>query len=278
MGALDEEHFNVELENGVKLDCLELGFEEEPETLAIENAVTVLLQGLGEDINREGLKKTPLRVAKALLHGTKGYKQKAKEIIHSALFPEAGLDNAVGHAGGAGGIVIVRDLDLFSYCESCLLPFQVKCHVGYVPSGQRVVGLSKLSRLLMSLQDDSRIRREWQMKSVPLCTMGSNQQFRGINFDKNQMKDSMEQCWCPSKSSLSAKISSKIEPPNPGMVTAVTSILRSLGEDPLREELVGTPNRFVKWLMNFQNAKLEMKLNGFGCGRIDTLKANGDIG
>ena len=43
--------------------------------------------------------------------------------------------------------MIVRDLDLFSYCESCMLPFQVKCHVGYVPSGQRVVGLSKLSRV-----------------------------------------------------------------------------------------------------------------------------------
>ncbi|KAJ9176620.1 hypothetical protein P3X46_011911 [Hevea brasiliensis] len=334
MGALDEEHFNVELENGVKLDCLELGFEEEPETLAIENAVTVLLQGLGEDINREGLKKTPLRVAKALLHGTKGYKQKAKEIIHSALFPEAGLDNAVGHAGGAGGIVIVRDLDLFSYCESCLLPFQVKCHVGYVPSGQRVVGLSKLSRVAdvfaRRLQDPQRMAEEIcsalhhgikpagvaiilqclhiHFPNLESLLLDSNHQgwvkvlvrsgsgvfenknadiwsdflsllkFRGINFDKNQMKDSMEQCWCPSKSSLSAKISSKIEPPNPGMVTAVTSLLRSLGEDPLREELVGTPNRFVKWLMNFQNAKLEMKLNGFGCGRIDTLKANGDIG
>ena len=72
MGALDEGHFNQELENGVKLDCLEVGFQQQTETLAIENAVTVLLHGLGEDVNREGLKKTPLRVAKALLHGTKG--------------------------------------------------------------------------------------------------------------------------------------------------------------------------------------------------------------
>ncbi|BAT93203.1 hypothetical protein VIGAN_07213000 [Vigna angularis var. angularis] len=47
----------------------------------------------------------------------------------------------------SGGLVIVRDLDLYSYCESFLLPFQIKCHVGYVPSGQRVVGLSKLSRV-----------------------------------------------------------------------------------------------------------------------------------
>ncbi|XP_065865388.1 GTP cyclohydrolase 1-like [Euphorbia lathyris] len=140
-------HFHVEFENGVKVDCLDLGIEEQLETLPIENAVKVLLQGLGENINREGLRKTPLRVAKALLYATKGYKENAKEIIHSALFPEAGLDNAVGHAGGLGGLVIIRDLDLFSYCESCLLPIQVKCHVGYVPTGQRVVGLSKLSRV-----------------------------------------------------------------------------------------------------------------------------------
>lgn len=72
MGALDEGHFHVELENGVKLSGLELGFEQERETLAIEDAVKVLLQGLGEDVNREGLKKTPLRVAKALHEGTRG--------------------------------------------------------------------------------------------------------------------------------------------------------------------------------------------------------------
>lgn len=72
MGALDEGHFHVELENGVKLSGLELGFEQEPETRTIEDAVKILLQGLGEDVNREGLKKTPLRVAKALYEGTRG--------------------------------------------------------------------------------------------------------------------------------------------------------------------------------------------------------------
>ena len=70
MGALDDAHYNAVLENGVKLGGCE--FEQEPETLAIEDAVKVLLQGLGEDINREGLIKTPLRVAKALREGTRG--------------------------------------------------------------------------------------------------------------------------------------------------------------------------------------------------------------
>lgn len=71
MGVLDECHYNAELEveNGVNV---ELGREREPETVAIEDAVRVLLKGLGEDINREGLRKTPLRVSKALRDGTRG--------------------------------------------------------------------------------------------------------------------------------------------------------------------------------------------------------------
>lgn len=72
MGALDEGHFCADLENGMKLDISDLGLEKKPETIAIEDAVKVLLQGLGEDVNREGLKKTPLRVAKALREGTRG--------------------------------------------------------------------------------------------------------------------------------------------------------------------------------------------------------------
>lgn len=260
-----------------------------------------------------------------------GYKQKVKDIVQGALFPEVGLDNAVGHAGGAGGLVIVRDLDLFSYCESCLLPFQVKCHVGYVPSGQRVVGLSKLSRVAdvfaKRLQDPQRLADEicsalhHEIKPAGVAVilqclhihfpnlesffLDSNHQgwvkalvhsgsgvfenisadvwgdflsllkFQGINVDKTHVKDSMGHCWCPSQCSSSAKV---IGTPNPGMVTAVASILRSLGEDPLRKELVGTPSRFVKWLMNFQNTNLEMKLSSFVCGRMDPIKPNGEVG
>ena len=74
MGCLDEGHFNGELENGVSIGfggCGEVGFQEE-HIGAIEDAVKVLLQGLGEDLNREGLRKTPLRVAKAFREGTRG--------------------------------------------------------------------------------------------------------------------------------------------------------------------------------------------------------------
>ncbi|KAH7862802.1 hypothetical protein Vadar_009792 [Vaccinium darrowii] len=321
MGALDEGHCNEEEES-----CIELGFEREAETLAIEVAVKVLLQGLGEDINREGLQKTPLRVAKALREGTRGYQQKVTDIVQGALFPEAGLENGTGHAGGVGGLVIVRDLDLFSYCESCLLPFQVKCHIGYVPSGQRVLGLSKLSRVAdiftKRLQDPQRLANEicsalqhgikptgvsivLQCSHIHFPTLESaflepshhgfvkmlvssgsgvfeNEKadtwgdflsllkFRGIKVDKIHSRDSGDKCWCPSQTS------SKVGPANSGMTTAVASILRSLGEDPLRKELLGTPNNFVKWLMNFKNPHLEMKLNGFVLGRMDALKSIGD--
>lgn len=69
MSALDE---GREVENGMKNGCIALAIEQQPETIAIQEAVKVLLQGLGEDINREGIKKTPFRVAKALREGTRG--------------------------------------------------------------------------------------------------------------------------------------------------------------------------------------------------------------
>ena len=262
-----------------------------------------------------------------------GYRQKVKDIVQGALFPEAGLDNRVGHAGGAGGLVIVRDLDLFSYCESCLLPFPVKCHVGYVPSGERVVGLSKLSRVAdvfaKRLQEPQRLADEVcsalhqgirpagvaiilqcshiHFPDIESVFLDSNYQgwvkilvssgsgvfenknadvwadffgllkFRGINMDKIHFRGSSDPCWCPSQSSLSAKVSSKIGPVNPVMVTAVASVIESLGENPLRKELIGTPTRFVKWLMNFQKSNFNIKLNGFLCDGIDSLNVNEDV-
>ncbi|GLJ49254.1 hypothetical protein SUGI_1040570 [Cryptomeria japonica] len=76
-----------------------------------------------------------------------GYCQTVKNIVGGALFPEVGIENVIGCGGGSGGLVVVRNIDLFSYCEACLLPFKVRFHVAYISSGQRVVGLSKLSRV-----------------------------------------------------------------------------------------------------------------------------------
>ncbi|KAH7284230.1 hypothetical protein KP509_34G044100 [Ceratopteris richardii] len=110
-------------------------------------AVKLLLQCLGEDIQRAGLLKTPLRVARAFAFATKGYRQSAKDIIGDALFPEAGVESGSGFAGGLGGMVIVRNINQYSLCGSCLLPFKVCCHIAYISSGYQVVGLSKLARV-----------------------------------------------------------------------------------------------------------------------------------
>ncbi len=93
-----------------------------------------VLTELGEDPNREGLVKTPHRVAKAMRFMTKGYNEDAIEILKSALFTVQNQE-----------IVLVKDIDFSSLCEHHMLPFMGKAHVAYIPNG-KVVGLSKLAR------------------------------------------------------------------------------------------------------------------------------------
>ncbi len=102
----------------------------------IAETVRALLAGLGEDLTREGLVKTPERVAKALRFLTSGYDQDVDSVINDALF-------TVDYSE----MVIVKDIDFYSLCEHHLLPFFGRCHVAYVPDG-KVIGLSKLPRLV----------------------------------------------------------------------------------------------------------------------------------
>lgn len=104
--------------------------------MEMQQAVRTLLKGLGEDPDREGLDKTPERVAKALKFLTSGYQQDPRAVINEALFSVT-YDE----------MVVVRDIDVFSMCEHHLLPFYGKAHVAYIPNG-KVVGLSKIPRLV----------------------------------------------------------------------------------------------------------------------------------
>jgi GTP cyclohydrolase I len=108
-----------------------------PQTTA-EIAVHVkeILRLLGEDTEREGLIKTPERVAKALQFTTKGYQEDGIEIIRQAIFDEKYQQ-----------MVLVRDIELYSTCEHHMIPFIGKCHVAYIPDG-KITGLSKIARVV----------------------------------------------------------------------------------------------------------------------------------
>ncbi len=101
-----------------------------------ENAVTKVLKLLGEDPKREGLLKTPSRVAKAWEFLTEGYHQDPKEILNQALFTTSNDE-----------MVVVRDIEFYSTCEHHMLPIIGRVHVAYIPDG-KVVGLSKIPRIV----------------------------------------------------------------------------------------------------------------------------------
>ena len=105
-------------------------------TKSLSSNYKEVIVNLGEDPSREGLLKTPERVAKAMQFLTQGYDQNPQEILKSAMFAEK-YDE----------MVIVKDIELYSLCEHHMLPFFGKCHIAYIPNGH-IVGLSKFPRMV----------------------------------------------------------------------------------------------------------------------------------
>ncbi|MGH7582448.1 MAG: GTP cyclohydrolase I FolE [Gemmatimonadales bacterium] len=102
----------------------------------IADHIRAILVALGEDPDRQGLKRTPLRVEQAYRYLTQGYQQRVEDIVGHAIFREAHHN-----------MVLVRDIEFYSLCEHHMLPFFGKAHIAYIPDG-RIIGLSKMARIV----------------------------------------------------------------------------------------------------------------------------------
>lgn len=123
--------FHEEFDSYKKIDQYNLEYVDR-----IANHYTDILSAIGEDPSREGLVKTPERVAKALQYLTHGYDIDAAEILRSAMFEE-----------DYSQMVVVKDIEVYSMCEHHMLPFFGKAHIAYIPNGH-IVGLSKIPRVV----------------------------------------------------------------------------------------------------------------------------------
>lgn len=126
-----EDSFNGEFSGYQRIDRFD-----ESVTEQISEHYSGIIKLLGEDVDREGLQKTPLRVAKAMQFLLQGYEQNPDDMIREAMFKE-----------DYSQMVIVKDIEIYSMCEHHMLPFIGKAHVGYIPNGY-ITGLSKIARVV----------------------------------------------------------------------------------------------------------------------------------
>lgn len=132
----------------------------------IHDNVRAILEFVGEDPDREGLRKTPERVERALAFLTKGYAEDPRQVIGDAMFTEEYSE-----------MIIVREIDFFSMCEHHVLPFFGRAHVAYIPDG-KIVGISKIARMVETYA--RRLQVQERMTQEIASTLGEVLEARGV--------------------------------------------------------------------------------------------------
>lgn len=141
----------------------------------MEEYFAKIIELIGEDLERDGLKDTPGRAAKAFSFLTQGYGQSVEDVVNGALFDS-----------DSDEMVIVKDIELYSLCEHHLLPFIGKCHVAYIPSG-KVLGLSKVARIVDMFARRLQIQEKLTLEIAETINAVTNAKGVGVIIEAQHM-------------------------------------------------------------------------------------------